>query len=136
MRGEAEGRAGEEQRSRRVCWDDTQAFVRSQRELIISVAQCWEQNNDSDRLLWAAGLLAGGDILLQDLHHCVSGFHVPICHLKLVWLIIAKAPHVFGRRENRGNKSMALQRYQVYDSFDYKMNWQVWDAGFLIENND
>lgn len=40
MREDAEGRAGEEQRSRRVWWDDTRAFVRSQRELIISVAQC------------------------------------------------------------------------------------------------
>lgn len=61
---DAGGGAGEEERSWRVWRDDTRAFVRPQRELIVSVAQCWDQNNDSDWLLWAAGLLAGGEILL------------------------------------------------------------------------
>lgn len=64
MEEDAGGGAGEEERSWRVWRDDTRAFVRPQRELIISVAQCWDQNNDSDWVLWAAGLLAGGEILL------------------------------------------------------------------------
>lgn len=37
---DAGGGAGEEERSWRVWRDDTRAFVRPQRELIISVAQC------------------------------------------------------------------------------------------------
>lgn len=57
MEKDAEGQAGEEQRLWRVWQDDTRAFVPSRRELIISVAQCWGQNNDG-------GWRLCGDILL------------------------------------------------------------------------
>lgn len=40
MEEDAGGGVGQEERSWRVWRDDTRAFVRPQRELIISVAQC------------------------------------------------------------------------------------------------